>query len=364
MKLSFSTWNILANRFTNYNMGQKENEDKVQMKNRYLSIIIILQNLQKDIYFLQEVDNHFYYLLQSSELHNNYFISFRYHKSWIQEKNKDDIGILMMIKKKLQWKVDTSLNQRLLDMYPPNSTLLQSRGLISGIYDFIELTDNGENGNQRKFSQILILRNNQHQYLFLINMHLEGRPDFYELRRNEFILSYKACQKFILHNLSKYKNECYYLIAGDFNEPDQSIVEQQLISSLPLNLINSDAQEITSFTKYVTDKVNNTRQIIDNLQKLDYFITSPKIKLLSYNTLPIDSIKDFPNWKTTFVTKQGQQVVSNEDNWPSDHKILNFDIKIPQIKKRSHHSEKKKKDVVDKVLKKSSKLLHLGKKKI
>ena len=128
MKLSFSTWNILANRFTNYNMGQKENEDKVQMKNRYLSIIIILQNLQKDIYFLQEVDNHFYYLLQSSELQNNYFISFRYHKSWIQEKNKDDIGILMMIKKKLQWKVDTSLNQRLLDkMDSLQQPLLQSR---------------------------------------------------------------------------------------------------------------------------------------------------------------------------------------------------------------------------------------------
>ena len=76
-----------------------------------------------------------------------------------------------------------------------------------------------------------------------------------------------------------------YLIAGDFNEPDQSIIEQQLISGLPLNLINSDAQEITSFTKYVTDKVNNIRQVIDNLQKLDYFITSPKVKLLSYDTL-------------------------------------------------------------------------------
>ena len=362
MELSFSTWNILANRFTNYNLGQKNNENKNQMKNRYLSIIIILQQLQKDIYFLQEVDNHFYYLIESSELQKDYLISYRYHKSWVQEKNKDDIGILIMIKKKIKWKVDTSLNQKLLDMYSPNSTLLQSRGLISGIYDFIELTDNGENGNQRKFSQILILKNNNNQYLFLINMHLEGRPDFYELRKNEFILSYQACQKFIQHNLSQYKNQCYYLIAGDFNEPDQSIVEQQLISGLPLSLINSDSLEITSFTKYVTDKANNTRQIIDNLQKLDYFITSPKVKLLSYNTLPKDSIRDFPNWEISFVTKHGQQVVCNQANWPSDHKILNFDIKIPQIKKRSHHSEKKKKDVVDKLLKKSSKLLQRRKK--
>ena len=208
--------------------------------------------------------------------------------------------------------------------------------------NFDKLTDNGENGNQRKFSQILILRNYQDQYLFLINMHLEGRPDFYELRRNEFILSYKACQKFIQHNLSKYKNQCYYLIAGDFNEPDQAIVEQQLISGLPLNLINSDGKEITSFTKYVTDKVNNTRQVIDNLQKLDYFISSSRVKLLSYDSLPKNSIKDFPNWDITFVIKQGQQVVSNEANWPSDHKILNFKVSIPQIKKKTHHSEKKK----------------------
>ena len=343
MELTFSTWNILANRFTNYNIGQKNNEDYTKMKNRYLSIIIILQQLQKDIYFLQEVDNHFYYLLKSSELQNNYYISFRYHKSWLQEKNKDDIGLLIMINKNIHWKVDLPLNQSLLDMYPPNSSLLQSKGLLTGIYDFIELTDNGENGNQRKFSQILILKNNQHQYLFLINMHLEGRPDFYELRKNEFTLTFKACQKFIQHNLSRYKNQCYYLIAGDFNEPDQTIVEQQLISSLPLSLINSDAQEITSFTKYVTDKVNNTRQIIDNLQKLDYFITSPKVKLLFYDTLPKNSIKDFPNWEANFVEKQGQQVVCNEANWPSDHKILNFEIKIPEINKKSHHSEKKKK---------------------
>jgi len=43
MELSFSTWNILANRFTNYNLGQKKNEDNLQMKNRYLSIILILK---------------------------------------------------------------------------------------------------------------------------------------------------------------------------------------------------------------------------------------------------------------------------------------------------------------------------------
>lgn len=362
MELTFSTWNILANRFTNYNMGQKNNEDKIQMKNRYLSIIIILQQLEKDIYFLQEVDNHFYYLLLSSVLQNDYLISYRYHKSWIKEKNKDDIGILIMIKKKSNWRFDLSLNQKLLDMYPPNSPLLQSRGIVSGIYDFIELTDNGENGNQRKFSQILILKNNQHQYLFLINMHLEGRPDFYELRRNEFILSYKACQKFIQHNLSKYKNQCYYLIAGDFNEPDQEVVEQQLISGLPLNLINSDSQEITSFTKYVTDKVNNTRQVIDNLQKLDYFITSPKVMLLSYDTLPKDNIKDFPNWDITFVSKKGQQVISNDDNWPSDHKILNFKIKISEIKTKNHHSKNKKRNISNKMLKLSSKLLNLRKK--
>ena len=62
------------------------------------------------------------------------------------------------------------LNEKLLNMYPPNSNLLQSRGITTGIYDFIALTDNGENGNQRKFSQILILRNYTNQYLFLINI--------------------------------------------------------------------------------------------------------------------------------------------------------------------------------------------------
>ena len=236
-----------------------------------------------------------------------------------------------------------------------------AQNYVQNIYDFIELTDNGENGNQRKFSQILILKNNNNQYLFLINMHLEGRPDFYELRRKEFILSYQACQKFIQHNLSKYKNQCYYLIAGDFNEPDQAIVEQQLISGLPLNLINSDAQEITSFTKFVTDKVNNTRQVIDNLQKLDYFITSPKVKLLSYDTLPKDSIKDFPNWEIPFVNKQGQQIVCNKDNWPSDHKILNFKIKISEIKTKNLHSKNKKRSISNKMLKLSSKLIHTKK---
>ena len=57
------------------------------MKNRYL-YHNCLTLIRKDIYFLQEVDNHFYYL-QSSELPIIILI-YRYHKSWIKKK-KDDI---------------------------------------------------------------------------------------------------------------------------------------------------------------------------------------------------------------------------------------------------------------------------------
>ena len=55
-------------------------------------------------------------------------------------------------------------------MYPPNSTLLQSK-YIKWCYDFIELTDKGENGNQSFLN--VNFKNNNNQYLFLINMHSE-----------------------------------------------------------------------------------------------------------------------------------------------------------------------------------------------
>lgn len=333
MNFSFLTFNILANRFTNYNKGGTGNESRQEMEQRYLAIILILENLNKDIYFLQEVDSHFYKLLMLSDLKKKYFITYRFHKAWPTERNKDDIGLLIMVKNSSKFSTDEEYNMKFVTEYPPNSSALGYRGGVSGLFDFIELTEYGERGNQRKFSQILIIKNNQNQYLFLVNLHLEGRPDYYQLRESEFRDSFTACADF----KKKYmKNkETFYLLSGDFNEPDQKIVEDNLIKDLPLKLINNDSDQLTSFTKYYTDKVTNAREIIDKLQKLDYLICSKKINCQGNQLLPNFDIIDFPNWKENFIVESNSGLELNKTNWPSDHKLLYFLLELPNKKKKT-----------------------------
>ncbi len=329
MEFSFVTFNILANRFTNYNLGGNGNETISQMEFRYITIINILQDLNKDIYFLQEVDNHFYKLLMISPIKNNYFITYRYHIAWPTEKNKSDIGTIILVKNKSPISINKEikdLNQLMVDHNPPNSKALQFRGGISGIYDFITLTKNGDEGNQRKFAHILITKTIHNSYLILINHHLEGRPDYEDLRIKEFQDSYHFCQQFCRKFLKGKK--ILYLMAGDFNEDNQTVVIEKIIDNLPLKLINDNSEDLTSYTKYSTDKLTNQRNVIDKKQKLDYLITSKEIKCSSQNMIPNLDFINFPNWDRQFIGKIKDDLVINSNNWPSDHKLLEFKLKI------------------------------------
>ena len=344
MIFSFGTFNLLANRFTNYNLAGTRNESYDLMNLRYLSIILILEESKKDILFLQEVDNYFYKLVMLSNLKNNYFITYRFHKAWPYEKNKADIGTIIMVKNN-SFITNTNeiknLNQSLINENPPKSKALDIRGGLSGIYDFIQLTQNGDEGNQRKFAHLLITKTKNNDYFFLINHHLEGRPDYEELRIKEFQQSYQYCLQFAKQFLKNKK--IIYLISGDFNEDSQEVVVRKLIDHLPLKLINNDPNQITSFTKYSTDKLTNQRNIIDKQQKLDYLITSYNISLLSESILPKMILIDYPKWDIPFVGEKSDKLIINKKNWPSDHKLLEFILEIKNNHKSSSSIKNKKK---------------------
>ena len=94
------SFNILANRFTYYSTQHHKTESELLMRFRYKSIIDLLWGVQGDIYFLQEVDQHFYNLLKFSKFKKNFYISFALSQARFKESNKDEIGLIIMINMK------------------------------------------------------------------------------------------------------------------------------------------------------------------------------------------------------------------------------------------------------------------------
>lgn len=325
-QFTFLTFNILANRFTNFNKSDKKNESRELMQERYDAIILHLENLNKDICFLQEVDNHFYYALISSPLKNKYYITHRYYKAYKVERNKDDIGQLMMIKTS-KFKAPLSLNKTFDSIHRPNSTAFSIRGGFSSVFDFVKLTNYGAEGNQRKFAQILIVTDSKGHYLILANMHLEGNPDYQKLKEMEFEETYKACVSFIKNKMNDINsNNIHMIFSGDFNEPEQSIVQNIMIADKPLKLINKDHKQMTAFSKYFTDKKTNERKEINKLEKLDYLLCSDNLIYNGdMNTYPNFEIKYMPDWDKPFLNKKKL----NTKNWISDHISLDFSLSLP-----------------------------------
>lgn len=352
-QFTFLTFNILANRFTNFNKLDKKNESKELMKERYDAIIMHLEKLNKDICFLQEVDNHFYYALIASSMRRKYYITYRYYKAYKNEKNKDDIGQLIMIKN-ARFNVPLSLNKKFDSIYPPNTNAFSIRGGFSSIFDFVKLTKNGTEGNQRKFAQILIINDAKGKYLILANMHLEGNPDYQKLKEMEFEETYVACLNFKDKYLSSSdmninKNNIHMIFSGDFNEPEQiDVVEKIMINKKPLKLINNDEKQLTAFSKFFTDKKTDERKEINKLEKLDYLICSNELLYdnndnNNMNVHPDFEIKFMPDWDKPFII--GTEL--NNENWISDHTSLDFVLSFPmnkninKIKNKKHKTNKK-----------------------
>jgi hypothetical protein len=332
---TFLTFNILANRFTNFNKLDKINETKDEMQERYNGVIMHLEQQNKDICFLQEVDNNFYYALMDTVFAKKYYISHRYCKAYKAERNKDDIGQLIMVRNS-KFKIPLELNKTFDNKYPANSHLLRVRGGHSSVFDFIKLTKNGVEGNQRKFSQILIINDLYGRYLILSNMHLEGNPDYQKLKEQEFEETYKACDEFKNKHMNmKNVKSVNMMFAGDFNEPYQNIVENIMIGDKPLRLINSDSKQLTSFSKFFTDKKTNERKMIDKQEKLDYLICSKELEnsIDDMHIYPDFEIKNMPNWEEPFI--------DNDKNWVSDHKFLTFKFNLldTHTKNITHHKK-------------------------
>ena len=327
-EFSFLTFNILANRFTNFNKENKKNELMSEMKQRYQIIINHLEKLDKDICFLQEVDNHFYYLLMKSKtMRNKYFITHRYFKALRVERNKDDIGQMILIKNS-KFKPVQFLNNMFNKNNVANSEILMVRGGFSCVYDFIKLTKYGEEGNQRKFSHILIVKYigdgsmNKNTYLILGNVHLEGNKDYQLLKELEFEETYNACVNF--RDTYMTNMNTHLLFSGDFNEANQNVIEDVMIGKKPLKLINDDEKQMTSFSKYFTDKKTKERNVINSFEKLDYLICSKELtNVKEMKMYPDYDLRDMPNWTIPFEGNDEGK------NWASDHKILYFFFKLP-----------------------------------
>ena len=326
------SFNILANRFTYYNLTNHRSEPSSLMRFRYKSIISLLWGVHADIYFLQEVDQHFYHLLLYSNFRKNFYISYACCQGREKEVNKDEIGLLMIINKQ-QYFISKALNGKINTVEEQKEhPLLKIRGEPSGFIGFNHLTiENGiEIGNVKKLSQILIVEKNHHPFI-LINCHFEGRPERQDLRVGQF----KHCCQIAQNCITKFNLENRLLIGGDFNEPSQNSICDKYLSEIPfkLKLLNTKL-EYTSNLRFQKDPETKQWKTINRMEKLDYLIGDVDFKITKETVLPKSDITESPDWGKRFESDIYKQLPKVK-NWPSDHKLVSFLLEYENINKKT-----------------------------
>lgn len=340
------SFNILANRFTYYNLTNHKIEPSSLMRFRYKSIISLLWAMQADIYFLQEVDQHFYHLICYSNFRKNFYISYAYCQARDKEVNKDENGLLMIINKR-QYFISRSLNGEINSLdEKKNHPLLKTRGDPSGFIGFNHITikDEVEIGNIKKLSQILIVEKN-HRPLILINCHFEGNPDRQDLR----IAQFKHCCHIAQNCITKYNLESRILIGGDFNEPSQTDICQKYLSKetpFKLKLLNTNTG-YTSNLRFQRNPETRQWETINRMEKLDYLIGNTDFKVTKETILPKSDITKLPDWSQRFESNIYKQLPKVK-NWPSDHKLVSFLLEYEYLQKRTQKKKSSKKTSIKK----------------
>lgn len=326
------SFNILANRFTYYNMVNHKIEPTSLMRFRYKSIISLLWGVYADIYFLQEVDQHFYHLILYSNFRKNFYISYACCHPRENEVNKDKIGMLIMVNKR-QYYISKSINGKINNFEEKKEySLLKIYGDPSGFIGFNDLTmkDEVELGNIKKLSQILIIEKNHHP-LILINCHLEGSPEKQDLR----IAQFKHCCQVAQNCITKYNLENRLLIGGDFNDPSQKDISTKYLSDIPfkLKLLNTKP-EYTSNLRFQKNPETKEWTTINRMEKLDYLIGNIDFKVTKETVLPKSDIINSPDWGQRFEMDIYRQL-PKVNNWPSDHKLVSFLLEYENRSKKT-----------------------------
>ncbi len=315
------SFNILANRFTYYSTQNHKTESESLMRFRYKSIIDLLWGVQGDIYFLQEVDQHFYHLLRFSRFKNKFYISFALCQPRNDEPNKDEIGLIIMVNRR-QYYINKSFNSKInTPEDKKNFPLLKTRGEPSSFIGFNELVvrDGQEIGNIKKLSQLLVIEKNHHSFI-LINCHFEGRPDRQDLRIEQF----KKCCHVAQDCITKYDLDNRILIGGDFNEPKEKDISKLYLPIIPFNfkLLNTKS-DYTSNLRYQKNKETKKWESINRTEKLDYLLGNDFFKVTKETLLPNVDIHNFPDWGKRFDTKIFTNL-PKVTNWPSDHRLVSL----------------------------------------
>ena len=334
------SFNILANRFTRYTTHNHRNEPSSLMRYRYLTIIKYLLSLNANIYFLQEVDDYFFDLINNNNIFNykHFFISYVRCNPLEKEKNKTGVGLMTIINKK-----HFNVNNHLQDLLKPTKEqLINNNFNYKGNKSFIITFDHifkdkkkkeeekeekekkEKEPNQKKVGQLLLIKKNN-KYFLLINCHFDGHPPFQDIRLEQFKHSIQSA----IYNIKVNNIDGEIILAGDFNEPFQEDITTKYIKyinkEIEMKLMN-ESTDFTSHSKYNLNQETNEWDIINKKEKLDYILTTNFFSKKSENTTPTTNILlSSPNWNKKFdPLSLINNLKSNSENinWMSDHKVI------------------------------------------
>jgi endonuclease/exonuclease/phosphatase family metal-dependent hydrolase len=287
---SIVTFNILANVFTNFSLG---NDDKKESKNnmniRYKNILEKLYkfHLNRDVDFicLQEVDCVFYKLLKEDKNIIKYFEpvynAMRLPNDYVNSSDYDiyTYGLLTLVNKK-KHKIK---NKKTIE--------ISSRELL-----------NSERRKNSRISQIIEIKNG----IKIANTHLTGIPERTDMR---------------LYEINTILDEGVDFVCGDFNEPNYGIIKKEI-----------KEKNMTFYEEYFKNKKFATSHHKWNLDQKTkkYYLEPPEEKYKSvdyilypynYQLVTHDILPNKKNGVFGMDTPFGKKT-----DWFSDHALIYIKI--------------------------------------